>query len=137
MKLNPDDQVWCPVHHPQYLCLLKPGQRPPDNRERFLDLQENLLERLLAQAAPEEVRGANRRLERDLPVEALDQLPNGLLTNPQTPNSLFQNPMVLGSPLHQWKVDFKYLKNPPLLPQPEAREQAEQLSLESYLSHLL
>lgn len=138
MRLTDADQVWCPVQEsPDFLTLLRQGQRPPSKQEDFLRLQADLLERLVAESSEGEVAHANLRLDRDLPQEALNFLPSDLLTNPRTPKLLLLNPAVEGSPLHQWKVAWSHLRNPPLLPQPEARALAEQLSLEAYLSRLL
>ena len=61
MKLLPDDQVWCPVDHPEYLCLLRPSQKPPVKLDDFLLRQVDLLERLLADASEGEKKAANVR----------------------------------------------------------------------------
>ena len=138
MKLQPDEVVWCPaIHVPDYLSLLRQGQRPPAKAEDFLRLQVNLFNRLVQQASEGEVADASRRLDRDLPPEALAFLPTGLLTNPQTPNLLLLNPQVEGSPLHQWKVNFPRALRAHLLPPAQAKEQAQSLSLESFLGRLL
>ncbi len=139
MKLQPDETVWCPaIHVPDYLSLLRQGQRPPAKAEDFLRLQVNLFNRLVQQASEGEVADASRRLDRDLPPEALAFLPTGLLTNPQTPKLLLlDNPMSEGTPLHQWKVGFQRVLRAPMLPQPEARQEAQELSLEAYLNRLL
>ena len=47
-----------------------------------------------------------------------------------------ENPALLGSALHEWKRDFEEVaKLPPMSPQ-EAQEEAEGLSLESFLDRL-
>ncbi len=139
MTLQPADQVWCPViHSPDYLSLLRQGQRPPSKAEDFLRLQVDLLNRLVSEASQQEVEEANRRLDRDLPQELLSFLPTALLTNPQTPKLLLlDNPVSYGTPLHQWLEGFNRVLRSPLLPQAEARQVALDLSLEAYLNRLL
>jgi len=95
------------------------------------------LERLVAEASEEELRAANRKLELHLQPEFLDFLPTDLLTNPLTPNYLLNNPAVVGSPLHQWKVDFRDYRHLPAHPLQEWFPLAQGLSVESWLDRLL
>ena len=137
MQLSQDEVAWAPANHPEYLCLLSRRQQPPQKEQEFLLRQSDLLRRLGAEASPEEQEQASRRLELNLPAEALVFLPKGLLTNPLTANYLLFNPMVEGSKAHQWKAAFRELKDlPPMAPQ-EALKLAQNLDLESYLDRLV
>jgi len=137
MKLNADDKPWAPQDRPDYLCLLKPGQPPPASDQQFLQLQARLLLRLWNQANRGEKENANLMFQNNLAPEVLDALPSGLFLNPRTCRQLFDNPALEGSRLHEWKWEFEEAAKLPPMPDREAREEAEQLSLESFLGRLL
>ena len=137
MNLTDNDRPWAPEDQPDYLCVLRAHQLPPVKREDFLLCQANLLRRLVAEASEGEIEDANRRLRFNLPTEFLDFLPGKLVNDPRCPDQMMFNPAVLGSPLHEWKVGWNDLANGPVMPLEEAREMAEELSLESFLSRLL
>jgi len=135
MQLTDNDVAWMPADKPDYLLVLRKGQRPPRNRREFQDNQESLLERLLAESNPGEVQNGNLMLENRLADDLLSQLPSGLLTNPATPRCLVGNPS-LGSKLHEWLVDAEdALKLAPAPPE-VAKQEAQDLSLESFLDRL-
>lgn len=137
MQLNDNERLWAPMNHPEYLCLLRNQQQPPQDQEQFLLRQADLLERLLEEADEGEKEACNRQLVDNLQPEFLDFLPTGLLMNPRTPSYLLNNPAVEGSPLHRWKAGFRDFKSLPPHPKAELLELAEGLSLESWLSRLL
>lgn len=137
MKLNADDRIWCPVDRPDYLCVLERVQQPPRHLDHFLNLQRHLLQRLVAAANDGEIEVGNRRLVEELPPGELDFLPERLFHDPKTPQLLLENASDFLGPLHQWKDGFQQAaKLPQMLPQ-EAQEEAEGLSLESFLDRLL
>ena len=130
MKLNPDDRIWCPVEKPDYLCVLHGQQRPPQNQVDFLGLQLLLLNRLVDQANEGELEVAERRLRLDFPARELDFLPGGLFHDRRTSRLLLENPSDINGPLHQWKVEFDEVRNLPQMPRQEAREEAEQVTMQ-------
>jgi hypothetical protein len=137
MKLNADDKPWAPQDRPEYLCVLHGQQQPPRNQLEFLRHQVNLLNRLVLDSNPEEKSVANRRLVDDLPEPELNALPSDLFLHPRTSRLLLENVSDKLGPLHQWKAEFDQVVNlPPMSPQ-EARQEAEGLSLESFLDRLL
>ena len=124
---------------PDLLLVLKKGQRPPKNREEFLQESANLLQRLTEEASPGEIADANRRLEMNLPEEEQLGLPPGLLNNPKTARALMTNPASEGSNLHSWKVQAGETleSNPEPMSEQMANQMASELSLESCLSRFL
>ena len=92
MLLTDKDKVWCPADQPEYLCLYPHGSNAPNNPERLLDLQVQLLRRLLDQASPGEIQAQQRRLQEQLPEEFLYQLPVNLLLDQRFPDYLLRNP---------------------------------------------
>lgn len=137
MILQPKDRPWAPEECPQYLCILQGDQLPPRNLDLFLNRQVELLQRLQQQASPRELSQANRQLELDLPAEVLLHLPSNLLFDDRLPGLLLLNPQSEGSPLHQWKEGFNQALSLPPMPEAQSLEEAQGLSLESYLNHLL
>lgn len=137
MKLTAADRPWAPLDHPEYLCLLQGRQPPPVNVRQLLDQQARLLRRLWLQSDQREKEQANLKLRNNLAPEVLDALPSGLFQNPRTSRQLFDNPVLHSSPLHQWEVDFESLSKLPPMPPQEARQEAQGLDLESFLSRLL
>ena len=137
MILNPDDRPWCPVDKPDYLCVLHGQQQPPRNRDHFLNHQLDLLNRLLLESNQGEKEDADRRLRDNLPLEERMNLPLDLFQNPRTSRLLLENVTDVLGPMYQWKVGFDQVQNLPQMPPEEARQEAESLSLESFLSHLL
>jgi hypothetical protein len=137
MKLNNDDKPWCPGENPDYLCVLGRNVPPPKTAELLLVSQVRLLQRLVAEASPEELADANRRLELNLQEEELLNLPPGLLKKPRTPNILLVQPAALNYKLADWKEGLAEAVNLPPMPEKEAREEAESLTLESFLGRIL
>ena len=137
MKLNNDDKPWCPGENPDYLCVLERNQPPPKTAELLLVSQVRLLQRLVAEASMEEVEDANRRLELNLQAEELLNLPLGGFKNRRTANILLVQPAAIGSQLADWKEGLEEAVNLPPMPEQEAREEAENLSLESFLGRIL
>lgn len=137
MTLTNNDKPWCPGNDPDYLCVLALNQNAPQTTELLLVEQVRLLQRLVAEAGPDEVEEANRRLEQNLQEEELLNLPPGLLNKPRTPNILLVQPAVLGCKLADWKEGLEEAVNLPPMPEQEAREEAENLSLESFLGRIL
>jgi len=137
MKLNADDKPWAPQDRPDYLCLLKPGQPPPASDQQFLQLQARLLLRLWNQANRGEKENANLMFQNNLAPEVLDALPSGLFLNPRTCRQLFDNPALEGKPPARVEVGVRGSGETAPMPDREAREEAEQLSLESFLGRLL
>ena len=136
MKLN-GKTPWAPSDHPEYLSLVRRGNKPPKVTDGLLMSQVNLLSDLVAQANEGEIKDANNRLEDSLEQEFLISLPDLLLNSPSTPYQLMFNPAIEGSVLQQWKAGmWQALKEKPM-PKEEAKLQAESLTLESYLSNLL
>jgi hypothetical protein len=70
-------------------------------------------------------------------MEELDFLPSKLFRDRRTSRLLLENVHDVNGPLHQWKVEFDEVRNLPPMPQQEAKQEAEQLSLESFLARLL
>ena len=137
MKMNADDKIWAPKDRPEYLCVLGGVRQPPASQSDFLSLQAQLLGRLWDRANEGEREAGNLRLQNNLEPEALDALPSRLLQDRRTCRALMENPALEGSPLHEWKRDFEEVaKLPPMSPQ-EAKQEAESLSLESFLARLL
>lgn len=139
MHLKDTEIVWIPKDQPDLLLVMNKGHKPPRDQEMFLLKSADLLARLVREASPAEIEDANRRLRENLPEEEQTWLPPDLLDDPATPRALFNNPASLGSRLHEWKetVEEAMSGNLELIPQPEARPMAEELSLESYLSRFL
>ena len=137
MKLKESDQVWAPINQPNYLLVFPAAESLPRQPEMFLRDQVRLLGRLVADANPQEIQEANRRLELNLTEDALLWLPPGLLENPKCPAALLLNPAPLGTPLADWKAGIKGVLQQPPTPPAEARSLAEALSLEAFLSRLL
>lgn len=137
MMLTNDDKPWCPGENRDCLCVLKINQPPPQTKELLLVEQVRLLQRLVAEASPDEVEDANRRLNANLQEEELLNLPPGLLKKPRTPNILLVQPAALGYRLADWKEGLAEAVNLPPMPEQEAREEAENLSLESFLGRIL
>jgi hypothetical protein len=137
MNLNADDRPWAPQDQPDYLCVLHGQQQPPRNRDHFLNLQLDLLNRLLLESNQGEKEDADRRLRDNLPLEERMNLPLDLFQNPRTSRLLLENVTDVLGPMYQWKVGFDQVQNLPQMPPEEARQEAESLSLESFLSRLL
>ncbi len=137
MKLNNDDKPWCPGENPDYLCVLGHNQPPPKTAELLLVSQVRLLQRLVAEASPDEVEDANRRLNDNLQDEELLNLPLGGFKNRRTANILLVQPAVLGYRLADWKAGMEKALSLPSMPEPEAMSEAESLSLESFLGRIL
>ena len=137
MKLNNDEKPYAPQGMPEYLCILKNNQSPPADKEAMLLSQVELLRRLTREATEGELMDGNRRLEQNLQQEELQNLPAGKLKNPKTPLALLTQPAVMGTPLADWKWGMDEAQSHPPMPEPEARQEAEELSLESFLSRLL
>jgi hypothetical protein len=137
MKLDSDDKIWFPVDKPDYLCVLTGRQHPPQNQLEFLSRQRELLDRLVEQSNQAELDNANRMLSQDLSARELDFLPSGLFHDPKMSRLLLEKPCDLNGPLHQWKEGFNQVRQLPQMSRQEAKEEAEGLSLESFLSRLL
>jgi hypothetical protein len=137
MTLTKDDKPWCPGENPDYLCILGRNQPPPETAELLLVSQVRLLQRLVAEANPEELADANRRLKQNLQEEELLNLPLGLLNKPRTPSILLTQPAALNYKLADWKEGLEQAIKSPSMPEKEAREEAENLSLESFLGRIL
>jgi hypothetical protein len=137
MKLNNDDKPWCPGENLDYLCVLGRNQPPPKTAELLLVSQVRLLQRLVAEARPDEVEDANRRLNDNLQDEELLNLPLGGFKNRRTANILLVQPAALGYKLADWKEGLAEAVNLPPMPEKEAREEAECLTLESFLGRVL
>src|SRR5678815_236877 len=80
MTLNSDDRPWCPQDNPEYLCVLRGRQQPPVNLASFLDLQNDLLDRLVKESNQGELEDASRRLRENLPLHFLVHLPGELFS---------------------------------------------------------
>ena len=137
MKLTNEDKPWCPGENPDYLCVLGRNQPPPKTAELLLVSQVRLLQRLVAEANPEELEDANRRLELNLQSEELLNLPSDLLKNRRTANILLVQPAALNYKLADWKEGLAEAVNLPPMPEQAAREETENLSLESFLGRIL
>src|SRR5437773_2724643 len=107
MQLNSDDRPWAPADKPEYLVVLRGQWVPPRDKAMFLSYQQDLFSRLREQADDQEREAANQKLRLDLPEDALAFLPGKLFHDPRTPLYLLNNPAILGSPLHEWKVDME------------------------------
>lgn len=121
----------------EYLCALKRTQNPPKTAELLLLEQVKLLKRLVAEANEGEIQDANRRLELNLQQEELVNLPGDLLDDPKTPNVLLVMPAALNYPLADWKAGMEDAIKLPPMPEIEAREEAENLSLESFIGRIV
>jgi len=137
MKFNNDETWWAPEGHMEYLCALKRTQNPPKTAELLLLEQVKLLKRLVAEANEGEIQDANRRLELNLQQEELVNLPGDLLDDPKTPNVLLVMPAALNYPLADWKAGMEDAIKLPPMPEIEAREEAENLSLESFIGRIV
>jgi hypothetical protein len=108
------------------------------NLSEFLSRQRELLDRLLLEANEGEKEDANRRFKDNLPVEELISLPLDLFQNPRMSHQLLlEHQADMAGPMHQWKEGFDEVMNLPPMSEQEARQEAEGLSLESFLSRLL
>lgn len=136
MKLTSNDKVWCPAEHPEYLCVLKPNQNPPKSAELLLVEQVILLRRLVKEANEGEIRNANRMLD-NLPEENWINLPLKQFNDPRTANVLLVMPAEINGLLAEWKAGMEEAVKLPPMSEKEATEEAESLSLESFLSKLL
>ena len=140
MKLTAQEYAWMPKDEPDLMLILRKGQKVPSSRAVYLAEATFLLKRLVAEANESEIREANNLLADGLQAEEQMGLPLGLLDDPQTPGLLMNGPAVLGSPLHEWKESVREaMENPnlELAPPEEANAEAEELSLESFLSRFL
>ena len=137
MKLTNEDKPWSPVGSPDYLCVLGRNQSPPKTEELLLVSQVRLLQRLVAEANPEELADANLRLERNLQSEELLNLPSELLNSRRTANILLVQPAALNYKLADWKAGLEKAVTLPSMPEQEAIKEAESLSLESFLGRIL
>ena len=135
MKLNAS-RIWAPINAPQYLLILQPGMQIPKTRAQFLTANAQMIQRLKEEAGEEEVEEANQILAR-LEPEVLDWLPADLLANPKTPEQLTDLQAVEGSPLHEWKVGVDEALKALQMPEAEAREIAEALTLPSRISQMI
>ena len=75
-------------------------------------------------------------MENNLPQQELDFLPSGLFHDLRTSQILIENPSDMNGKISQWKERFDQVKNLPPMPPEEATEEADGLSLESFLSRL-
>lgn len=139
MKLNDSEIVLVPKGQPDLLLVIGKDHKIPKNQEMFLLKSADLLSRLVQEASPGEIKDANRRLQENLPEEEQVWLPLDLLDDPKTPRALMMNPASEGGRLHEWKVAVEELMSGKLelIPQPEARQLAEELNLETFLSRFL
>ena len=128
---------WAPEDRPDMLVLLNPGEHPPRDKIAFLMTAARTLALLVSEANEGEIRNANNQLRDLLPHEFQVGLPYGLLKKKETPERLYLNPAVEETNFGEWKRDIpEALKLPPM-PQDEANELKDQMSLESYISPLL
>jgi hypothetical protein len=95
-----------------------------------------MLLRLRAQAGEEEIQVANNCLRNRVEPEVLDWLPTELLNNRQTPELLHSLQLVEGSALHEWKVGVDEALEAPQMPEAEAREEAQALTLPSRIGQM-
>lgn len=137
MTLQPNEKAWCPEDQEQYLCILRPGQRPPQNRKELAALQEQLAMRLQEEANEGELREADRMLENNLPVEYLNNLPGPAAKYPHLAACLARLPAPEGTRLHEWKVEMEEAVTRQPMTNDEARELAEELTLEGWLGRVL
>jgi hypothetical protein len=136
MKLNTNDRLWAPMDKPRYLLVLPQGTPEPQTRAQFLAANVQMLHRLVDEAGEEEIDEANCRLE-NLEPEVLDWLPRELLRNHQTPELLTSLQLVEGSPLHEWKKDVDEALSDPRMPETEAMEEAQYLTLAGRISQMI
>ena len=137
MKLNESMKIWCPVDQPEYLLILKQGQRPPQTREFYLLEATSLLAQLVEEASKEEKEEANRQMKWTLPEEVLLWVPPGGFHNRKTSQTLLTNPAQEGGKLHSWKVGIDQALISPQMSKEQAEIEAKELTLESFLSRLL
>lgn len=137
MKLNDNDRPWCPENLENYLCVLRQEQRPPRDLETFLDRQEELLVRLVAQADDAQLDLAAARIRQDLPMEEQILLQSEMFRDPETPARLLRHTANWGTARHEWMEDVPSALARPAMSAGEARQLAEGLSLESFLDRLL
>lgn len=137
MNLKPTDQIFAPADHPEYLLAMPERQKWPHNQESFLLAASTMLDKLVAEATEGEIEDANNRLKDHLALEAQLGLPGKLLKDPWFPTRLFLNPMVEGSPLHEWKVGAEDVLNSPQMPLEEAKALLAEEDLSTFLDRLL
>jgi hypothetical protein len=111
--------------------------RPPANLDQFLVMQADLLQRLVEDAEPSDVKAENQRLQDNLPYQVRMTLPGEVLTSRAAINQLLNAPVDAGNQLEDWRraaqEAISQHQNVSLLPENEARERAEELELQSYL----
>jgi hypothetical protein len=137
MKLTDNDKPWCPVDKPQYLCLLKPGQQPPKSAESLWLEQAELLERLVKEANEDEIENANRIVDDNQTAEMLINLPLKKFNDPRMPRVLLGQTSEPGSIFGDWKEGLAEAVKLPPMSEKEATEEAESLTLESFLGRIL
>lgn len=137
MKLNSNDRLWAPMDNPRYLLVLPQGTPGPETRAQFLAANIQLLHRLCGEAGDEEIQEANRLLADNLEPEVLDWLPQELLNNPKTAELLTGLQLVEGSPLHEWKMAVDEALSDPRMPETEAMEEAQYLTLVGRISQMI
>jgi len=135
MQLKPTDKPWCPVDKPDYLTVYQ-GE-PPQDPETLQALMVEMLQRLRAEADPEAIREANRRLEANLTADSLDFLPGNLMENPRAPELLLTNRGLPETKLEEWREGLSQALQLPQMSQAEALELLGQESLESFLSRVV
>lgn len=135
MQLTESDQVWAPLDKPDYLLVFPKGESPPRDGENLLHDQVRLLHRLLLEANEGELNYAQNRVSDNLPPEEFRNVPE--LRDQGFPSCLLMGSPADGSVLQEWRKGLDEAVKLPPMPADEARQEAEQLSLESFLSRVL
>jgi hypothetical protein len=137
MRLTNDDLIWAPVDQPVYLLAYRQGRRFPKDRDDYLNAKVDMLARIVAESNDGEIDNANNILKDGLVFEFGSFLPVGLLHNPETPHRLFFNPKEEGSHFHEWVCGIEEALASPPMREDDARQEAENLSLESFLTRIV
>lgn len=141
MRLLKSETVWCPrADNPDLLVLLRKEEAPPRDLQAYLWALEATLARVVEEAGEGELAMAERRL-RDLPMEVRMGLREGNLKDPAHRRSLIRVPAQVadpGTPVREYLDSVtEAVTDPDPMPLREAMDEAEMLSLESFLVRLV
>jgi len=140
MKSVAQMKFWMPDSQPDYLSIVRTASKTgrQETKDQFLLDQAELLRMLVAEASPGEIKAANNRIEDNLPEQGWQNLPSGLLDNPQTPLVLIWTyPAEPGTTLADWRDGILDALEAPDASPEELKEEVSGLSLESFLCRLL
>ncbi len=140
MKTVAQMKFWMPEDRPDYLSLVRPASKTgrQETKDQFLLDQATLLRILVAEASPGEIKATNNRIEDSLAEQGSQNLPSGLLNNPQTPEALIWTyPAEPGTTLADWRDGITDALESPAANPEDLKEEVSGLSLESFLCRLL